>query len=474
MNFRSIHFRLITWYTGLIVLVALVFAAYIYQSVEQRLYTDMEATLTRRAQQIGSNILERVPSESPDEIARQIHDVYSPEANNRLIRILDGQQKVIYSSGMPKDASFDPQTVPFDVTAKATRILRKLPDDGKLLLVTLPVSANGEPYLIQMGMPTTEMEASLHGLIITLLYGLPGIVVVVSFGGYFLLRGALKPVENIRATAAHITFGNLSNRLPVSKSGDALEHLSVTLNQMLARLDDAYQQVSRFSADASHELRTPLTIMRGELESLVREDSIPESFRERVGSVLEETERLSRITENLFAISWLDAGGAKANHQKCDLGVLVQLTAEQMLLMAQEKSIELVITVSHRVIVYGDAARLKQVVVNLIDNAIKYTPEHGRIALDVKEADTMAVLQVKDNGVGIPDDALPYVFDRFYRADKARSRDLGGAGLGLSIVRAICNAHGGTVEVESVENKGSTFCVLLPLADATSPLQGAA
>ena len=301
--------------------------------------------------------------------------------------------------------------------------------------------------------------------ILFLLYGLPVMMLIVSIGGYMLVQSALKPVEHIRATAAQITFGNLSNRVPVSPSGDALEHLSVTLNRMLERLETAYQQASRFSADASHELRTPLTIMRGELESIVREDAIPELFRERIGSVLEETERLSRITENLFAISWLDAGGAKVQHVRCDLGVLVRLTAEQMLLLAEEKSIQLNLHINPRIVVYGDAARLKQVVVNLIDNAIKYTQEHGTVTLTVEETGTSAVLEVSDNGVGIPADALPYVFERFYRADKVRSRDLGGAGLGLSIVRSIVQAHGGTVEINSRSEQGTTCRVELPLAN---------
>ena len=281
-----------------------------------------------------------------------------------------------------------------------------------------------------------------------------------------LVRRSLKPVEDIRATAQQITFGNLSNRLPVASTGDALEHLSVTLNQMLQRLDDAYQQARRFSADASHELRTPLTIMRGELEAILRQEpEMSETLRERIGTVHEETERLSRITENLFAISRLDAGEGRTTPITFYLIDLVQSTTDQMSLLAEVKSIALTIEARDYVKVTGDAPRLKQVVVNLVDNAVKYTPEGGRISIIISEIDRKACLSIIDTGIGIPAEALPHIFERFYRTDKARSRDAVGAGLGLSIVRSIVQAHGGTVEVESTESKGTTFRILLPLTE---------
>jgi heavy metal sensor kinase len=335
-----------------------------------------------------------------------------------------------------------------------------------ILLVDIPVTAAGKEFLIEMGAPAREMQTTLHGLLNTLLFGLPIVLIIVSAGGYMLVRRSLKPVEDIRATAEQITFGNLSNRLPVVATGDPLEHLSVTLNQMLERLDDAYQQVSRFSADASHELRTPLTIMRGELESIVqRESGLPVSLRERIGSVLEEAERLSHIAESLFTIGRLDAGEGRAKPIVFYLVDLVKMTADQMLLLAEEKNVEIFVEALRPVKISGDEARLKQVVVNLLDNAIKYTPNGGNIRIAITEAHHKAVLSITDNGIGIPEESLPHVFERFYRADKVRSREHGGAGLGLAIVRSICQAHGGTVEIESTENKGTTCRVILPLAE---------
>jgi heavy metal sensor kinase len=467
MSTRSIYFRLILWYSGLVTVVSLAFGAYTYQGVERRMYREMEQTLARRARQIADNILAHVHEEPYKTIEEQIQEVYSPEANNRFIRILRADGSVFYTSGKPKDGLFDPLKIPLPEEYGPMQRIEKLSATTvSMFIVKTRTEAGGESFVIEMGIPTEELDIALHGLITTLLFGLPIVVLVVSAGGYILVRRSLKPVEDIRATAEQITFGNLSNRLPVSRTGDALEHLSVTLNQMLERLDNAYQQVSRFSADASHELRTPLTIMRGELESILqRESGMSEALCERIGSVLEEAERLSRITESLFAISRLDAGEARIEPITFYLVDLVRTTTDQMLLLAEEKSIRIAVEADNAARIKGDAARLKQVVVNLLDNAIKYTPAGGRIFIRISTtASRMAVLEIADNGVGIPAAALPHIFERFYRADKVRSRELGGAGLGLSIVRSICQAHGGSVEITSEEGKGTTCRVELPLA----------
>jgi signal transduction histidine kinase len=226
--------------------------------------------------------------------------------------------------------------------------------------------------------------------------------------------------------------------------------------------------VSRFTADASHELRTPLTVLRGELEAASGQPEVAPHLRETIESALEETERLSRIVESLMAISRLDAGEARMEHDVLDLAELAANTTEQMRLLAEDKEIALRCESEEPVGVEGDRARLKQVIVNLVDNAIKYTPAGGLVGVKVRASNGRAMLEVNDNGVGIPAEALPHIFERFYRVDKARSRQMGGAGLGLSIIKAIVTAHGGQVRVESVEGRGSRFLVELPVAGKTS------
>jgi signal transduction histidine kinase len=217
-------------------------------------------------------------------------------------------------------------------------------------------------------------------------------------------------------------------------------------------------------ADASHELRTPLTVLRGELESMVREQGIPDSERERIGGLLEEVERLSTIVERLFALSRLDAGEAQSEWVRFDLADLATTTAGQMALLADDRRISVACEAPAPVPVSGDRSRLKQVVVNLLDNAIKYTPEGGAVRIRVFAAQGLAVLEVIDTGAGIPKEDLPRIFHRFFRASQTRSQHPEGAGLGLAIVESICNANRGEVEVESVLNKGSCFRVKLPLA----------
>jgi len=253
----------------------------------------------------------------------------------------------------------------------------------------------------------------------------------------------------------------------VARSGDELERLSIALNHMIARLDQAFQHSRQFAADASHELRTPMTVLRGELETAAQDPKLSPEWRERFGSALEEVERLVNIVEGLFAISRLDAGEAQKEWVPFDLGRLTMATADQMALLAEDKEIKVNCTAADNVWVEGDRARMKQVVVNLLDNAIKYTPPKGAVSLTVTARNGRAMLDVADNGMGIPAEALPHVFERFFRVDKARSREMGGAGLGLSIVRSICVAHHGKVEALSTPGQGSVFHVELPLA--TSP-----
>lgn len=283
-----------------------------------------------------------------------------------------------------------------------------------------------------------------------------------------LVQRALRPVDQIAGKAELITQHNLSERLPVAQTGDELERLSIALNHMIIRLDAAFQSSRRFVADASHELRTPLTILRGELESLVQEKESVPGQNERLGSLLEEVERLSKIVERLLALSRLDAGEAQAEWVGFDLAELAAGTVDQMALLAEDRGIAVTCDATQPVPVKGDRARLKQVIVNLLDNAIKYTDEGGAVNVIVRPEGGYAVLQVTDTGIGIPPKALPHVFERFYRVDQTRSNPSEGAGLGLAIVKSICNAHGGEVEAASAVNKGSRLRVKLPLAAALS------
>jgi heavy metal sensor kinase len=341
----------------------------------------------------------------------------------------------------------------------------KLSGGKTLLVAALNFKAAGKPaYLVEFGELLDPVETMLNRLFLQLAWGFPLAVIIIAGGGYLLVRHALKPVEQITRAAERITQFNLSERLPVARTGDELERLSASLNRMITRLDDAFQNSKRFVADASHDLRTPLTILRGELENFAADARLDLEMRERAASLLEEVAHLGKIVEQLFTLSRLDAGEAQTEWTRFDLSELSRTTADQMSLLAEDKNISISCDARQPLPVQGNRVRLKQVVVNLLDNAIKYTPEKGAIQLRVHGVNGHAVLEVQDNGIGIPPDALPHVFERFYRVDAARSADSESAGLGLAIVKAICIAHGAEVEAQSAVGRGSCFRVKVPLS----------
>ena len=471
MNTRSIRFRLTVWYAGLLAGMLVLFGASVYLGLSHYLEWTLKETLSQQAKQIGESWLGEVGVSGESYVAEEINEHFSPKVNGRFVRITRGDDSVMYLSDEPESKRFDPSRVP-PLKAQADReSLREehLTADSELMIFAMPFTAkdNGR-YVIEVGAPSQEIEKALHGLLFAIAIGLPVVVSMAIAGGYLLMRRALRPVDEITQSAERITSRNLGERLPVAETGDEIERLSVGLNRMIARLDESFQHVNRFSADASHELRTPLTILRGELEAAAQQELITPELRETLGSALEETVRLSGIVESLMAISRLDAGEARVELAHFDLAELTSGTTEQMRLLAEDKDIALRCEAERQVRVEGDRARLKQVIVNLVDNAIKYTPAGGLVKVKVQASNGRAVIEVNDNGVGIPPEAAPHIFERFYRVDKARSRQMGGAGLGLSIVKAIVTAHGGQVKVESVEGKGSRFLVELPVAGKTS------
>jgi len=466
MNTRSLRFRLVAWHAGLLTAIFVLLAVLILLGLRHYLEADLRDTQARRAGQIADTLLANLKQTGPDFLAQEIESLYAPEANDRFIRISRQDGQVLYVSGPPKDQSFDSTGLAAAAPAPVPARKVKLPGNITLLIATRPFLApSGDRYLVEVGAPTTPMDTMLEQLLTLLGIGLPLVVLVGIGGGYLLVGRALAPVDQISRKAERITQHNLGERLPVPRTADELERLSLSLNLMIQRIEDALLNSKRFVADASHELRTPLTVLRAELENLISSGHLTLELREAVGSVLEEVDRLGRIVEQLFALSRLDAGEARAEWVSFDLAELAATTADQMGLLAKDKGIAVSCDANRRVPVKGDRARLKQVVVNLLDNAIKYTPEHGVIQLRVAAINGRAVLEVSDSGIGIPREAVPHIFDRFYRVDQARTRDAGGAGLGLSIVRSICAAHGAEVDVESDVGSGSRFRIRLPLAN---------
>jgi heavy metal sensor kinase len=458
VNPRSLRFRLVAWYAVGLAAVFLAAGALIHFGLRHYLERNLVLSQSLRARRVASLLLR--PAAPPErDLAAEITASFAPEVSSRFIRVTRPGGTIAYQSGAPHDRSFDPAQIPPPLPAPGVRKVRQS-DGTELILVTVPA---GTGYLVETGESLAPALTELRRLIASLALGFSVVAAVALIGGFVLLRRALRPVEEITRSAEGITSRNLSERLPVPPSGDEFAHLSLALNRMIARLDEAFQHNRRFLADASHELRTPLAVLRAQLEAMERRADPPADFSATVGDLLEEIERLSRLVENLFALSRLDAGQAQVARTRFDFAKLASTTAEQMCLLAEDKGLRLSCDTPVPVFVEGDRARLKQVVVNLLDNAIKYTPSGGMVRLKIGTENSEAVCEVTDSGIGIPAEALPKIFDRFFRVDPARSRDLGGAGIGLAIVKAICLAHDGRIEVTSAEGQGTRCCVRFPL-----------
>jgi heavy metal sensor kinase len=459
---------LILWYAGLLTGCFGLLAVATYMALQNSLVGALKENQLRRARQVAQLVRDEGEGLNAQQLGEEIEKRYSPGSNDRLIRVSRNDGVLLYLSRATRSQSFDSAALPPPVWPPQPESARAVPLVGgrRLLLTAHKVQTErGLSFLVESGAPLDEVQSDLRKWLAFLLALFPTVAIIALVGGYILVKRSLAPVDRITASAERISSHNLSQRLPVPQTGDELERLSVALNRMIERLDEAFQHSRRFVADASHELRTPLTVLKGEMEGLVREAQLPSDWRERLGTTLEEVDRLANIVEGLFAISRLDAGEAAAEWLTFDLAQLAYDTADQMSLLAEDKGIRLDCLTSKGVWVEGDRSRMKQVVVNLLDNAIKYTQKGGDVHLAVKALDNKAVLEVSDNGVGIPATALPHVFERFYRVDQARSRGNGGAGLGLSIVRSICIAHQGKVEACSTPGQGSRLHVELPLTN---------
>lgn len=466
MNFHSLRVRMAAWYAGMLAICLVIFGVAVYLGLSRYLDANLRGSLRSDAQSIGEKFLSKISEKGEGFVTGEINEM-APEISGRFIRITRQNGSVLYLSPVPLNQKFIPSQIP-QIRSWGPHefsVEESQPGSPSVLIEAVPfVTPQGASFLIEVGASSGEIHSVLHGLALTLMLGMPLIVAAAVLGGILVMKRALRPLDEISRTAEKITSRNFGERLPVVKTGDEVERLTTSLNRMMARLEDSFQHISRFSADVSHELRTPLTILVGELESLTEYGQLPPPALETVGSALEEIARLTKIVNQLLEISRLEAGQATKELSTVNFGELAISTAEQMRLLADEKAIKLEYLISSGVTVEGNAGLIKQIVVNLLDNAIKYTPEGGLVELLVETRGDKAMLEVRDTGIGIPKEALPHICERFYRADKARTRHSGGAGLGLSIVKSICTALGGELSISSSEGEGTRVRVEMPRA----------
>jgi heavy metal sensor kinase len=328
--------------------------------------------------------------------------------------------------------------------------------------------SEGRAYLLRVGTPLAPLDAALKQIAGIFVVMLPVGMLVAGLGGWWMARSALKPVDNLRAAAQSINISQLQRRLPLRGTHDELDRLAQTFNEVFARLEQAVDQMKQFTAGIAHELRTPLSVLQGEAElALMSADSV-EEYRNLLTGQLAQFEKLSRMFNQLLLLARAEAGELQLAARTVDLSEMVRFLIEQMTPIAEDKSISLHVQDDNVGQVIGDSEWLERIVVNLLDNAIKFTPSGGRVTVTVSARGSQVALEVRDTGIGIPAEALPHIFDRFFRVDSSRSADVPGVGLGLTLVKWAVEAQGGSIQVESAPEAGTCFTVLMPLAAATS------
>ena len=457
MKRTSLRFQLLksyaTWMVGVFAVLGLV----LHTGLNGFLTHELGVIQQQRAESVAEMIQAWRKTPSGRSLFEEMELRFSPLDRGWIVRVVDAHGGPLF----PSASTADPfRGIPAAIRAGTRQV--ELPNGERAVVGAFPRPGGGWVEVAESLEPIFNKVAE----VMVVYLGVASQQAMAALTGARSLIGqTLKPVEEIAAAADRITSHNLSERLPVPARRDEIAHLTESLNQMIHRLEDALRVNERFVADASHELRTPLTILRGELEQA----ALTPELRRPLDKLLEEVDSLTQLVDSLLLLSRLDSDQPRREWTQIDLAQLTIHTVEQMSLLAEDKHIRIRCDSLVPAGVNGDRARLKQVIVNLLDNAIKYTPERGLITLSVRHKKNDVVLEVEDTGPGIPAEAIPHLFERFFRVDRARSRELGGAGIGLSIVQAICHVHGGRVEVESSLGRGSIFRVLLPGAARPLP-----
>jgi heavy metal sensor kinase len=440
---RSVRARLALWHAGALTLIVCGFSAAVFLLVRAQLFRDLDALLARDLATI-----ERTYGEADYDLME-----VETRAGVELFEVVRGG-RVLYRTAGWSRIGLD-EAPPGEGEA----ITWSSPEGGSYRVAT----RSWEGLRIAVAVNEAPTRGALDRLAWILALGIPCAAVVALGGGLLLARRVLAPVAAMAEHARRITAESLDARMPVEDPRDEFGQLAGVFNETLARLQDAFERLRRFTADASHELRTPLTAMRSVGEVALQEVHDPSEYREVIGSMLEEVERLTGLVEGLLTLTRVDAGRIQAAPEVVDLGTLATGAVEAIRVLAEEKGQELTTDGRPGIMARCDPRLVRQALVNLLDNAIKYTPPRGAIRVAVAVLSPgEAGIEVRDDGPGIGAAHLERIFDRFYRVDANRSRHAGGIGLGLAIARSVVTASGGRIEVESAEGRGSVFRVVLP------------
>ncbi len=461
---RHVRSRLTLWYLGVLAAALLLFLTGTSVLMFWQLRTQLDRYNVQDVETV-EGLLYFAPG-GQLELREDYHN--HPESKlvlERLLEIRSPDGAVLYRNERLQNRSLGGP--PFDgegVGGYSNRAV-KLSDGTRVRMVSRRHSIDGHPTIIRLGYSEEHLWLHLEELLASSLLALPFTLALAGLAGYALAGRALAPLGRMARRAEEITSERLHERLPIDNPGDELGQLARAFNSTLGRLEQSFEQLKRFTSDASHELRTPLAAMRSVGEVGLQKDGSREEYRDIIGSMLEEVNRLTRLVDSLLTISRAEAGSIPFHASVFSVLELARETAALFEVLMEEKSQKLVLAGDETAMVQGDRIFLRQSLVNILHNAVKYSPTGGTISIHVGyDEDGRVLVQIADSGPGIPPEHASKVFDRFYRVDPSRSREEGGAGLGLSIANWAVQAHGGKIGLDSVPGSGSTFRICLPAA----------
>jgi heavy metal sensor kinase len=469
----SVRVRLTLWYVGVLALVLVGFSVVLYVMVSRSLYGDLDDNLRLSLETVAVKLVRESVEGRPERQAAldAINELSTREAAAvfNASGVLVAEQPARGGIHAPTPAADSLRAGEIHLETETQRV-GGYAFNRRVASQRVQVSAqNGSDILVVSASfePVTDKLGDIRD---TLYFIVPGALLLSGLGGWFLARRSLSSVVAMSERARRISAENLEQRLPVANPRDELGRLASTFNELLARLNESFSHQRRFMADASHELRTPLSVMRTATDvTLEREGRSEAEYRDALKIIDEQARRLSRIVEDMFTLARADVG--RQGLRPCDfyLDELVMEAARAAGVLASRKEVEVVVDPAPETPFHGDEGLLRQMLLNLLDNAVKHTQAGGSVHLGLARSYKLLTITVSDTGTGIPDEAQPHIFERFYRVDKARSRaeaahaGSSGAGLGLSIARWIAEAHGGGLELRRSGTDGSTFVASLPL-----------
>lgn len=458
MRFRPpLRLRLTLWYTTVMGIILLLFAGFLYWQVRRQLYARMDAGLQLAAGQALFSVAldDGQPAFQVDAGGR---DALGEVGDDLVIYLRAADGRVLGAI-----SSEDQPAMPPAPAGHST-----LPVEGEPWRVyTQPLPPEDGSGFIMVAQELDPLQAILAGLRAQFLWGLPLALVLSGIGGYFLASRALAPIDQMTRTARQVSAGDMGGRIRYQGPADEVGRLAATFDDMLDRLQAAFERERRFTADAAHELRTPLAALKGRIGVTLSQSRRPLEYEDTLRSLETEVDRLIRLSKDLLFIARLDQGQISPTLERIEVGELLALVVSQLRPLAAERSITLEENSSPGLVVSGDVRLLIRLFLNLLDNAVKFSPNYGRVIISAQQAAGRVEVVIRDNGPGIAREHLPHLFERFFRGEGSRGRggnsgSEGGSGLGLAIAYEIAWAHDGVIEVESEPGKGATFVVRIP------------